>query len=57
VFAGLPHVAAVRVPGAHALNFSAPQLIAALIEAHMDGSPLHTDAGPLSVSELLDIPD
>ncbi len=56
VFAGLPHVSAVRVPGAHALNFSAPRLIAALIEAHVDGSPLHTDVGPLSVSELLDIP-
>ena len=29
----LPHVDAVRVPGAHALNYSDPQLIAELIEA------------------------
>ncbi len=57
VFSGLPHVDAVRVPGAHALNFSAPELIAALIEAHADGRPLHTDTGPLSVVEVLEIPD
>jgi pimeloyl-ACP methyl ester carboxylesterase len=56
VFAGLPHVSAVRVPGAHALNFSAPELIAALVEAHADGTPLHTDDGPLAVVELLEIP-
>ena len=56
VFSGLPHVSAVRVPGAHALNFSAPELIAALIEAHVDGTPLHSDDGPLSVVEVLDIP-
>jgi pimeloyl-ACP methyl ester carboxylesterase len=56
VFSGLPHVSAVRVPGAHALNFSAPDLIAALIEAHADGRPLHTDDGPLSVVEVLEIP-
>jgi pimeloyl-ACP methyl ester carboxylesterase len=56
VFAGLPHVSAVKVPGAHALNFSAPELIAALVEAHVDGSPLRTDDGPLSVVEVLEIP-
>jgi pimeloyl-ACP methyl ester carboxylesterase len=56
LFAGLPHVSAVRVPGAHALNFSAPELIAALIEAHVDGAPLHTTDGPLSVVELFEIP-
>jgi pimeloyl-ACP methyl ester carboxylesterase len=56
VFSGLPHVSAVRVPGAHALNFSAPDLIAALIEAHADGRPLHTEDGPLSVVEVLEIP-
>jgi len=56
VFAGLPHVSAVRVPGAHALNFSAPELIAALVEAHVDNTPLHTDNGPLSVTEILDVP-
>lgn len=56
VFSGLPHVSAVRVPGAHALNFSAPELIAALVEAHVDGTAMHTDAGPLSVVEVLEIP-
>ena len=35
VFAGLPHVEAVKVHGAHALNYSAPELVAALIEAHL----------------------
>jgi len=57
VLSGLPHVDAVRVPGAHALNFSSPELIAPLIEAFMDGAPLHTDSGPLSVVEILEIPD
>jgi hypothetical protein len=46
----------VRVPGAHALNFSAPELIAALVEAYIDGSPLHADDGPLSVVEVLEVP-
>ena len=36
----LPHVDVVVVPGAHALNFSAPELIAELIEAHIAGEPL-----------------
>ena len=56
VFSGLPHEVAVQVPGAHALNFSDPELIAALIEAHVDGRALHTDDGPLSVVVVLDIP-
>lgn len=56
VFSGLPHVSAVRVPGAHALNFSAPELIAALVEAHVDDRPLRVDDGPLSVVEILEIP-
>ena len=41
----LPHVDAVRVPGAHALNYSDPQLIAELIEAHIAGEPLVTQTG------------
>ena len=45
----LPHVDVVRVPGAHALNFSDPQLIAELIEAHIAGEPLMTQTGPRSV--------
>jgi pimeloyl-ACP methyl ester carboxylesterase len=40
VFAGLPHVDVVRVPGAHALNFSRPAIVAELIEAHLDGRDL-----------------
>ena len=42
VFAGLPHVEAVKVHGAHALNYSHPELIASLIEAHLSGQPLST---------------
>jgi pimeloyl-ACP methyl ester carboxylesterase len=56
VFSGMPHVSAVLVPGAHALNFSAPELIAALVEAHHDGGPLRTDDGPLAVVEIVDVP-
>jgi pimeloyl-ACP methyl ester carboxylesterase len=37
VFHGLPHVAAVQVSGAHALNFSRPELIAHLVATHVDG--------------------
>jgi pimeloyl-ACP methyl ester carboxylesterase len=56
VFSGLPHVRAVVVPGAHALNFSAPRLVAALVDAHMTGAPLRDDDGPLSVVVELEIP-
>jgi pimeloyl-ACP methyl ester carboxylesterase len=45
----LPHVDVVRVPGAHALNYSDPHLIAELIEAHLAGEPLVTQTGPRSV--------
>src|SRR4051794_34996961 len=37
VLSVLPHVDVVQVPGAHALNFSAPELIAELIDAHGQG--------------------
>jgi pimeloyl-ACP methyl ester carboxylesterase len=33
----VPHVQAVRVRGAHALNYSRPELVAALVEAHVLG--------------------
>ena len=52
VFAGLPHVEAVKVRGAHALNYSAPELIASLIEAHLSGRPL--SAGAEGSTEILD---
>lgn len=42
-FAGLPHVDAVVVPGAHALNFSDPELIAGIIRAHGRGEPLRAE--------------
>jgi pimeloyl-ACP methyl ester carboxylesterase len=51
----LPHVDAVTVPGAHALNFSDPQLIAELIEAHVAGNPLATPAGRRSVVGLVSV--
>lgn len=41
----LPHVDAVKVPGAHALNFTKPLLIAELIEAHRNGEPLTSPNG------------
>jgi len=44
VFAGLAHVDAVVVPGAHALNFTAPELIARLVDAHLDGRDVITAA-------------
>ena len=39
----------------HALNFSAPELIAELIEAHLADVPLSTSTGLRSVVENLDI--
>ena len=36
---------AVTVPGAHALNYSDPQLIAEIIEAHLAGERLSTQTG------------
>lgn len=45
----VPHIDAVTIPGAHALNYSNPQLIAELIEAHLAGEPLATPTGRRSV--------
>jgi pimeloyl-ACP methyl ester carboxylesterase len=56
VLAVLPHVDAVKVPGAHALNYSAPDLIADLIEAHLAGEPLSTATGPRRLVEVLVVP-
>jgi pimeloyl-ACP methyl ester carboxylesterase len=55
VLAALPHVAAVRVPGAHALNYSAPELVAALVEAHLEGTPLRVADGPTRDVEVVEI--
>jgi pimeloyl-ACP methyl ester carboxylesterase len=46
VLASLPHVSAVVVPGAHALNFSDPELIAELIDNHLQGRSW--DSGPIA---------
>lgn len=56
VFAGLPHVRAVVIPGAHALNFAEPDTVAALVRAHMVGGPVHTATGPLARVVELEIP-
>jgi pimeloyl-ACP methyl ester carboxylesterase len=55
VLAVLPHVDVVTVPGAHALNYSAPELIAELVEAHLSGEPLATSTGPRSVVNVVAI--
>lgn len=55
-FSGLPHMDAVVVPGAHALNYSRPDVVAALIQAHADGALLRTATGPLSAVQVLEIP-
>ena len=51
----LPHVEAVTVPGAHALNYSDPQLIAELIETYIAGEPLSTQTGRRSVVERISV--
>ena len=45
----MPHLDIVTVPGAHALNYSDPQLIAELIEAYIAGQPLEAKTGLRSV--------
>jgi pimeloyl-ACP methyl ester carboxylesterase len=55
VFRGLPHVAAVQVSGAHALNFSRPELIAHLIAAHIDGRPPTAPPGSPHVVQPVEI--
>ncbi len=55
VFAVLPHVDAVEVPGAHALNYSAPELIAELVEAHLAGEPLEAPTGPRRVVRTVNV--
>jgi pimeloyl-ACP methyl ester carboxylesterase len=51
----VPHIDVVTVPGAHALNYSDPQLIAELIRAHIDGEPLTTPTGRRSVVEHVSV--
>src|SRR4051812_17686785 len=56
VLSVLPHVDVVQVPGAHALNFSAPELIAELIDAHGQGETLTSPTGVRSVVRMIDVP-
>jgi pimeloyl-ACP methyl ester carboxylesterase len=56
VFSRLPHVDAVGVTGAHALNFSHPELIAGLIEAFMEGRPYGAPAGSTDSVVVLELP-
>jgi pimeloyl-ACP methyl ester carboxylesterase len=51
----LPHVDVVTIPGAHALNYSHPELIAELIEAHVAGEPLATKTGRRSVVGMVTV--
>jgi hypothetical protein len=51
----VPHIDAITVPGAHALNFSDPQLIAELIEAHIAGEPLVTQTGGRSLVTVVSV--
>jgi pimeloyl-ACP methyl ester carboxylesterase len=53
----LPHVDAVTVPGAHALNYSDPRLIAELIEAFITGEPLATETGLRTVVRMVSVDD
>lgn len=55
VFAGLANVRAVKVHGAHALNHSEPELVAALIEAHLAGGSLLESPGVRGAAEILAI--
>jgi pimeloyl-ACP methyl ester carboxylesterase len=57
VFSGLPQVDVVAVTGAHALNFSHPELIAGLIEQFMQGRPYAPPPGSEDSVVVLDIPD
>ncbi|HEY4607583.1 MAG TPA: alpha/beta hydrolase, partial [Ilumatobacteraceae bacterium] len=56
VFAGLSGVDVVKVQGAHALNYSRPEIVAALIEAHIEGRPLVAPAGSTSTVEHIVVP-
>jgi len=56
VFSGLAGVDVVRVQGAHALNYSHPEILAALIDAHIEGRPLVAPPGSTDVVEHLVVP-
>jgi len=56
VFAGLQAVEVVKVQGAHALNYSRPEVIAGLIEAFVEGRPLVAPPGSTATVEHVSVP-
>jgi pimeloyl-ACP methyl ester carboxylesterase len=56
VFSGLAGIDVVKVQGAHALNYSHPEIIAALIDAHIEGRPLVAPPGSTDVVERVVVP-
>jgi pimeloyl-ACP methyl ester carboxylesterase len=56
VLSALPHVQAVRISGAHALNYSRPRVVADLITAFLDDTSLVAAAALHPGAEVLDIP-
>jgi pimeloyl-ACP methyl ester carboxylesterase len=56
VFSGLPHVDVVAVSGAHALNFSHPDLIAGLVDAFMEGRAYVAPSGSKESVLVLEVP-
>lgn len=57
VLHGMPHLRAALVPGAHALNYSHPETIAALIDAHERGDSFEAATGPLAGVREVRVPD
>jgi pimeloyl-ACP methyl ester carboxylesterase len=53
LFGGRDGMSAVVIDGAHALNFTHPVTVAALISAHLDGTPLDDVAIPSDSIEIL----
>ena len=56
VFAGMRNIDAVQIEGAHALNFSRPEVVAALVEAHIEGWPLVAPPGSRSTVTRVEVP-
>jgi pimeloyl-ACP methyl ester carboxylesterase len=56
VLSGLPHIDVVKVSGAHALNFSRPQLVAHLIAAYLEGRPLEAPSDSVHTVERVHVP-
>lgn len=56
VFSGLTDVSVVSVPGSHALNYSAPELVSELVQAFIDGTELVTATGLRSTVTPIAVP-